>query len=230
MNKKNKSLLWLFPYLSLLALGFMMLWPLSAKATIMTFELGMEFSGGTPPEGTAPWITATFDDSFGGVDTVRLTMAADNLTDNEFISGWYFNFDPDLDLNQLGFSYISGGVAESNITINTGVNSFQADGDGLYDILFDFPPPPGQPGNRFTAGDTVVYDITYTSAIDVSSFNFFSAPAGGHGPFVTAAHIQGIGPDDEDSGWVSVPDASIMFLLGPSLIGLGILGRRKKRK
>ena len=26
---------------------------------------------------------------------------------------------------------------------------------------------------------------------------------------------------------VSVPDASIMFLLGPGLVGLGLLGRRK---
>ena len=29
---------------------------------------------------------------------------------------------------------------------------------------------------------------------------------------------------------VSVPDASIMFLLGPALLGLGLLGRRKSKK
>ena len=29
---------------------------------------------------------------------------------------------------------------------------------------------------------------------------------------------------------ISVPDASIMFLLGPALLGLGLLGRRKSKK
>ena len=33
-----------------------------------------------------------------------------------------------------------------------------------------------------------------------------------------------------DSGHASVPDASIMFLLGPSLIVLGIISRRKSKK
>ncbi|MEA1948164.1 MAG: hypothetical protein U9N83_12790, partial [Thermodesulfobacteriota bacterium] len=69
------------------------------------------------------------------------------------------------------------------------------------------------------------------SAIDVSSFNFYSAPDGGNGPYLSAAHIGGIGPTDDDSGWVTtVPDASIMWLLGSSLIVLGLFGRRKNRE
>lgn len=68
----------------------------SAGATTLVLGLNTEFSGGTAPSGTAPWITATFDDSFGGPNTVRLTMSANNLVGTENVKGWYFNFDPAL--------------------------------------------------------------------------------------------------------------------------------------
>jgi len=35
--------------------------------------------------------------------------------------------------------------------------------------------------------------------------------------------------DDDDDGNISVPDASIMWLLGSSLLGLALLGRRKSK-
>lgn len=32
--------------------------------------------------------------------------------------------------------------------------------DALFDILFDFPPPPGDDASGFTDGESIVYDLT----------------------------------------------------------------------
>jgi hypothetical protein len=66
------------------------------------------------------------------------------------------------------------------------------------------------------------------------SFNFLSAPDGGSGPFLTAAHVQGIGPRGDDSGWVTVPEPTGLALagLGAAVLAGGCWRRRwpaKKR-
>jgi hypothetical protein len=121
-------------------------------------------------------------------------------------------------------------------SILTGVNAFQADGDGKFDVLFDFPPPPGSTAARFTAGETVVYDITYTGigSLSAHSFRFPSAPGGGHGPFTSAAHVQRIGISDEDSGWIGdtglnnhmiVPEPAAICLM---MLALGLLATQRR--
>ncbi len=197
-----------------------------AEATAITFELYFEFSGATPPSGVAPWITATFDDSFGDANTVRLTMSTNNLEGTEFVSGWYFNFDDFLDVNQLIFTDVD--TSDSVPTIKLGKNEFKADGDGKYDILFEFV------NGSFTAGETLVIDITYNSEIFASDFEFWSDPDGGHGPYLTAAHVQGISPDGDNSGWIAtdtstqVPEMQAIYLLGISMIG--VFGLKRKLK
>ncbi len=212
------------------------LFPIMTQATMLTFDHNIEFSGATAPAGTSPWITATFDDSFGGANTVRLTMSATNLVGTEFIDDWLFNFDTSLNLASLNFAYISGQAANN---VNTGVDAFPADGDGKFDIEFDFPPPPGAFASEFTTGETSVYDFTYISAITVSSFDFGSVPGGGNGTFKSAAHIQGIGTSGNDSGWIAprngngepIPEPTTMALLGIGLVGLaGAAARRKLKK
>jgi len=207
--------------------------PVSASATVLTFSLDVEFSGATPPAGATPWITATFDDSFGGANTVRLTMSATNLVGTEFISEWSFNFDPGLDPTLLTFAPVSV-AAVGATTISTGVNAFQADGDGKFDILFDFPPPPGTFTSKFTAGETVIYDLTYVSPITVAAFDFGSAPGGGQGTFKSAAHIQGIGASGNDSGWIGpgngdmkMPEPASLMIFAFGLMGLGFAARRR---
>jgi hypothetical protein len=195
----------------------------TAQATLLTYELNFEFSGATAPEGSAPWITAIFDDDTGNPDSVQLTMSATNLVNVEFISEWLFNFNTDLEVSNLSLTYSSG--QQPSEPPNKGMNAYKADGDGYFDIQFLFPTS----GDRFTTGETSIYNLKYTSAISVHDFDFlsYSTAGNGPGPFYSAAHIQGIGEDD-GSGWVApVPEPDTMLLLGSGLIGLAGLGRRK---
>ncbi len=216
-----------------------------AKADILEFNFDISF-GQTPPDGdpfVTPWLTATFDDSYGDTNTVRLTMSAPGLTGSESVNDWYFNFDPNLTLTpgtptaqgNLTFSEVlSSGVdmGKSQTGPYVGRDAFKADGDGWYDFMIDFPPPPGggQVDPRFEMGDTVIYDITYTSAIDVNSFNFFSTEGGNQGTYLSAAHIQKTGPNGNDSDWVAVvpePVSSTLFIVGAATLGFR---RYRKRK
>jgi hypothetical protein len=206
--------------------------PAQSEALQITFDLNVEFSGATPPAGTPPWLRATFDDG-GGSGSVTLTLTALNLTGTEFVTEWDFN--SAVDPTTLTIVQNTGPTA----TISQGSNAFQADGDGLFDIEINF--ASGPPAARFGSGDTATFTITDTT-ITANTFNLFSAPGGGHGPFHTAAHVQGIGTAGNDSGWIGdtggtgtgtgtpVPEPSSLFLLGGGLVGLGFVRRFVTRR
>jgi hypothetical protein len=204
-----------------------------AGAATVEFSMNVEYSGGTNPEGTMPWATATFIDI--GDDTVRLTMSADNLVGDEFISVWMFNFDPVLDPDSLYFS-LDGSSGSIPNSINTGSDAFKAGPSRFYDIEFDFPPPKGNYMHKFTTGETVIYDITYSGndqeKFSALSFDYVSTSEK-HGQFGSALHVQSIGTGG-DSGWVGgtsvVPEpvSSILFLAGGATLGFRRF--RKKRR
>lgn len=203
--------------------------PITAHGLAITYEFDYEFSEGEPPGGPTPWITATFEDLDENI--VRLTVSAGNLVGQEAITEAYFNFHPDYDPD--GLTFISVDNSDSEPEIYKGTDAWRADGDGWFDILFDFPPPaPGDPDHDkyFTAGEIVIYDISYVLGdyvIDATSFNFESV-GGDKGGFNAAAKIQRI--DDPDySGWIAphcVPEPATVLLLGSLLIAIGVLKRK----
>jgi hypothetical protein len=200
-----------------------------AAAATVTFDFNYEFSSGTSPVGATPWLTATFTDLAPG--SVQLVVSTSGLTANEFVSELYFNVDPLLNAAGLGFTRDIASTGPDlnppNNGIFTATNQYQADGDGLYDILFDLPPPPGQQSAVFGTNETLIYTISGTG-LSAQSFYFLSQPAGNNnGPFYAAAHIQRIGTGDA-SGWVApVPVPAAVWLL---LSGLGSLVAVRKRR
>ncbi len=197
-----------------------------AMANTLTLDLGKVFSGATPG-GTAPWLRVVLDDAIAATGwQVRLTMTALNLVSNEFVSDWYLNLNPNINSTSLVFDKVN--VLASDPTISKGTDAYKADGDGYFDVKFAFPTS-GQNGGsgKFTAGESVVYDIkSTTGTLTASSFNFLSV-GGDKGGFKSAAHIQGVG---SSSAWVGVapePISSALFLIGSgALAGL----RLRKRK
>ncbi len=198
-----------------------------ASGAIVSFDLSVEFSGATPPDGAAPWLNATFDDE-DSPGSVMMTLTATNLTGAEFVSEWEFNLDPGLAPADLQFSSPIKTGSFDDPAISTSIDAFKADGAGYFDIKMDFSTGGGL-NARFGAGEAVEYAITGADSLRAGSFSFLCTPAD-HGPFFIAAHVQNIGETGEDSGWITgipdVPEPATLLLL--AFGGLAILKRRRR--
>lgn len=168
-----------------LATGFS---PITANASSLVFQFDNVFSGSSVSQ-PAPWLVATFQDV--GANQVQLTISNTDLTvgaNPEFESGIYFNFNTNAayHVNNLTFTLQSETSGVSGPAAQIAQNNFKADGDGYYDILFSFS------NNNFENGDYVTYLITTSgSSLKASDFAYLSAPGGGVGPYLAAAHLQG---------------------------------------
>ncbi len=190
---------------------------------------------GTAPSGSPAWVEASFQDASAG--TVMLTITNLNITSSEKVTQLYLNLNPSLNPGNLQFTLQSGSSGVTAPQPSLGVDSFKADGDGKYDILFGFSQTPA---SAFSSADYLTYSITGIPTLTSSDFDYLSSPAGGNGPFEAAIHVQGIdasGVTDTNSysGWVSPtpvpePSSGAVFVLAASVAGGMLSGLTRARQ
>ena len=221
--RKNRS--------ALAALVCALLLAARADASVLTFGHSLEYLGGTPPTGTAPWVLATFDDH-GSAGAVALTITS-RLAAGEYLDRILFNFDPALDPTALRFSQDSATGAFVGAYVLKEANGLPGGGHTLFDIklLFETSSGPG----RFNGADSVSYTITGIPTLTAHSFDFGSV-GGEPTNLPTAAHVLGIAtpgvqiqtvtPTPGDGGWVTVPEPASAVLAG--LCAAGLLSRCRR--
>lgn len=187
----------------------------------LLFSLDLVYTGTATPPGTPPWLTATFENV--NTNSVQLTLeySALNSDSDDYVSSWFFNFDPALEVLGLDIALQSGVAADPIVKALDGVS---AGGDLRFDILFSFA------ANSFNAGNTSVYLISSTVAnesIDALSFSFLSTNQLGLTNYYSAANFQSSGSwiasdfaQTPGPGPTPVPEPATFILLGFAVGGL----------
>ncbi len=196
----------------------------SASADLV-LQLANPYTG-SAPAGAAPWATATFSQT--GTDSVRLSIQS-ALSASEFISNMYFNVEPGQAVSGVFNAGLSTGAFQAP-SLAVGNNNQNAGGGARYDLRIAF--PINQPANRFGGTDLAVFDLS-GAGLTEDDFDFLSTAGGGGLAFLTAAHVQGIGPNASGSGWLAsgtvipLPAGAGTGLAGLAMVaGLSYLRRR----
>lgn len=191
--------------------GGVVLFSAGAASADLVLNLNDSYTGSAPAS-SSPWLTATFTQT--GTDSVRLTLDS-GVSGWEFISTVFFNI---ADGQSVTADFNEAESSGSFQSPNFGRGLFGAGGGSVYDIRILF--PINEPTNRFGSGDVAVFDLT-GEGLTEDDFDFLSSGPNGFN-FRTAAHVQAIGPNRNQSGWITEEGAVVIPL--PPAVWIGMTG------
>jgi hypothetical protein len=218
----------------LIGLAIRLLCAPAARGAISTVDMQLttSFSGTPPPSHAQPWMDAVFQDI--GNNKVQVTITAPNITSSEYDHLLYFNFTDTKNVNNLIFTPVSAQGAAFP-SVSKGVNKFQGDSGGNYDIQLSF--PSANSSLQFNGGDKIVLTITSSQGMSFSSLDFamLSQP-GKAGAFYAAAEIVTPGKNQNVEGFIgdktpptitSVPEMPSGLWAGALCLSGIVLGLRR---
>lgn len=221
----------------------------SPSSVKFSFDTKNELSNPTEPGGDAPWVVVTFTDSLVHDNRVTAAFEVPNggLADTEFLTSFFFNYNPLLTTDGGSFaldpkrSAIRPGEYEAGVgNFSYGVDSTKGGGKFSFDLLIAFFKNQGE--GRLTDGEKVEFDIIYTplvgNAETFESTDFLYQSIGKNaslGPYAQA-HMQGIA-NGQGSLWVNPGIATTSLISVPepgsfvpvlALISCGLLLRSRR--
>ncbi len=190
----------------------------AAPVTTVIYEYTAVVSG-YAPAGSPPWAILTITDVSGGV---QFDLQAKLQGQYEFISKLLLNIDP---FPTSGFPTSGSISGAATGTWAIAYNSFSGIGE-RFDMVVEFETA-NNPG-RLTGNESVSWTI---SGLQASWFTARSEKQKGQsfepGTWFTLLHVQGIGPNADQSGWLTVPEPGTLLLFGTGLAAPLLLRRRR---
>ncbi|HVV02562.1 MAG TPA: hypothetical protein VHH88_14430, partial [Verrucomicrobiae bacterium] len=203
----------------------------TAAQTVQADEFAFELANSASAD--LPWLIAKFEDLSPGV--VSITISNLDLPGSIGINQLDFNLRPDLNPADLSFA-VEGTAGKFLLpSILTGQNSFNTGADGKYDLQFKFSTSGGD-NHRFTACDSITYNICGIPGLQASDFEYLSLAPASAVTYYAAARTRKEPGLDPDCRWLTaatsspivVPEPSVLSLIGACALLLWVTQAAKK--